>query len=338
MFSLVRGGPRMLYVECTDRERLEAFLIEHARAARFSPELEGDSAFGEEDMLFFVGHGMGRYEHIILVRAPLEETLITMIREGVTDCISNICPSPGMILVRLMGKMEPVVDQLRKEYDAASITPGFFMGCAVLPSTAVFFTKTPLNRSITVEELHSEGLLIDRDQKELLAELRSRDIEFLNTSLQGQKWTNAEIRIYDIYERYFLHYRRLVCVIRGLELGVIVEEGWGKDQAMVLMSVPVYKVRLYTPHSQGELKRICLGLEFDDQGKRLADIDVLENGKRMSWTDFRKKRKGRQGASNIESRMAFAKEVRRSILQQLPARERETVSRLEEELGEQEDT
>lgn len=69
---------------------------------------------------------------------------------------------------------------------------------------------------------------------------------------------------------------------QGLQIGVVLAEKWGKDQAMVLVSVPIYLVNIFTPMEVDEIKKIAMGLEYDDMGQRFADFDLFFRDKKVT--------------------------------------------------------
>lgn len=122
-------------------------------------------------------------------------------------------------------------------------------------------------------------------------------------------WRALEIRIYDIYNRYDIHRRRLINVLEDLDIGLIVGEGWSRDYVRVLMALDVYSIKVYTFLEPQELKKRLVGLEWDNFGNRLADYDLFEGRKKVSWGQTRGDRK--------ESREVFSARCRDELLAQL---------------------
>jgi hypothetical protein len=93
-------------------------------------------------------------------------------------------------------------------------------------------------------------------------------------------------------DQFNLHYNRLITVLQGLDTGIIVGEAWVPEFTIALRKSEVYQVRLLTPISAQEVKRIALSLEYDDDGRRVVDFDVYFKKKKLSWSSELKQFKG----------------------------------------------
>jgi hypothetical protein len=110
-------------------------------------------------------------------------------------------------------------------------------------------------------------------------------VRFITHSLDRKEWYELRINIYDASAKYEEHYQRLVLVLSDLNIGMILGESWTRDHALALFSVLAYQVRLFTLSEPTAVKRILMGLEADDRGKRFVDMDLYYRNRKISRTD-----------------------------------------------------
>ena len=322
LFSLVRTTARVIYLKCVDVRPVEDFLHARVEAHSFDPGLD-QRGFDERSTLVFLERERPR-ERLVLVQETPEEVLAELINGGMASLICRADLAPGTLLMRLTGKIERALKKIKEEFGAREIIPDFLLPLSERNETALFFTKRPLNQSLGLDELYPLGLMIPGERNELFPLLRDRAQIYLEEALEGQKWTEAEVRIYDIYGHYDVQVKRFLVAFRDLGLGIVVEEGWGKDYPLAMMAIPIYRLRIFTPLPMGEIKRLAMGLEFHPDGTRLADIDVFENGERLNWSDF-------QGRGNLSTRQGLISHLRRELHSRLSEKALEEVLALEDE-------
>ena len=330
MLSLVRGGPKILMIETTRSDpRLEERLNRSGTLSDTDPAAAVDLA-GEEATLVFLflsGEGQGQLK-VLSTPEPPETVLCDLINQHLTDLVDHVTTAPGMVVMRLLGNLDQAIDRIREDLQGEPSQRGWGsrLRCAVETGTVVYFTTQPLNRPLTPEDFHPEALIVHQPYSTVLTHLRGKAMDYLALAMGTPDWNDMEVRIYDAEDRYDLHYRRLKTAVEGLDLGVVLGEGWGKDQAMLLMSVPVYRVRLFTPLPPEEIKKVALALEYREDGSRCVDLDVFAKGKKVPWTGDRK-------ADRASSRNGLALEYRRDLFGRLSPETRERAAALEEELA-----
>jgi hypothetical protein len=111
-------------------------------------------------------------------------------------------------------------------------------------------------------------------------------MDLFNESIGRRDWTEMEIRIYDTYEHYSPHIERLRTVLRSLQIGLNLGEGWGKDHARILMPIQVYRLRILTFVEPEEIKKTLVALEHTQEGTRFVDMDLFVKGRKVSWTSL----------------------------------------------------
>lgn len=185
-----------------------------------------------------------------------------------------------LILMRVPDKIEEGLRLIAEKYggEIMDIRTAFDEGEA--GDTIIGLTRKKLNSPIGPEDIEG-AVLIRRDFLEVYREL-SLDAPLLLLKLMPE-WKEITIKIYDTSKRYEENVERLMMVIEDLDLGFIVGEGWDWDYPRPLMRIPVYKLKLLTWEKPERVKFLLKGLEYHGY-KRLCDIDVFVEGKKIHWT------------------------------------------------------
>jgi hypothetical protein len=126
-------------------------------------------------------------------------------------------------------------------------------------------------------------------------------------------------------DQFDLHYKRLITVLQGLDVGVVAGEDWITEYTVALRKSEVYQIRLLTPLSPREIKRIALALEYDIDGRRVADFDVYVNKKKIGWATEREMNKG-------YARADIGVLHRRRLMSSLPAEAKAVLMKLDGEI------
>jgi hypothetical protein len=98
-------------------------------------------------------------------------------------------------------------------------------------------------------------------------------------------------------------------VLNELDCGLILGESWGRDAALAFHSVGVYQIRLFTYLEPLEIKRITLGLEYDNDGNRIVDYDLFKKRKKLSWSQVRSKEYKKRDDLGFYYRKELVKEL-----------------------------
>ncbi len=117
-------------------------------------------------------------------------------------------------------------------------------------------------------------------------------------------------------------------VIEDLDLGFVVGEGWDWDYPRPFMRVPVYRLKLLTwEDPPARVKFLLKGIEYLGY-RRLCDIDVFLEGKKVSWTSL-----GGEFDSKFELAKAAREELERNLSRDVLERLREIEEKLVKESG-----
>jgi hypothetical protein len=306
-------------------------LTEYLKNISFKPSsnlTEFYDQAGEGDTLVIL-ETFGKSDHaeaaIYQTRKPAAVILGDIINRGFSDAIDKVKVTPPNIVMRLLGNMDAAIDQIAKDFKARETTKTELLSNFDESAALVYFTNEPLNKIVQVFLFHDRALLIDKPYGQLLAFLRARAQEYLNISLGKPDWNEIEITIFDAMDQFNLHYQRLITVLQGLDVGVMVGEDWVPEYTVALRKSEVYQIRLLTPLSPREIKRIALALEYDLDGRRLADFDVYANKKKIGW------------ATEKELNRGYARDDigvlhRRRLMSSLPAEAKAVLLKLDEKI------
>lgn len=284
MLSIVRGGPRIMFMRGVE----DGF--EKALSGKFTfheyPVLEDAyNNAGEGQSMILLGRpGRGMKRRFLVVDSLSDEILAFLLNRKNAPVPKYVLMMPRTLLFRIFGEKERVINQIAADYGAKKGKFGSLLRPSRRGSIAVCFTASPLNRPLSFENIMDDILHIQGIPYEsLFNSLRSRALWYFSEGLENRQWNDLEIRIYDSWGYFMEHYERLRTVLESLEAGMVLGEGWGKDYAHILMTVKIYRLRLFTFLPPKAVKEILMGLEYSADGTRLADLDLYMGRDKISW-------------------------------------------------------
>lgn len=293
MISLVRKSTKYLIIETHDLKKMDNYLLKNLNALK-SNFYTVSAKSNEDYTALYLTDDITKpsiindVSYIYLVSSDLDSILCKIINEKTYNLIKKVKMAPRFIIFRTFGDINKIIYSILKDYDGklsgiVETAYNLDLNCSVIA-----FTDKPLNRNLELDDFYEKCLQIDYNAKSLYRNLKMNALRYLNEGLANKNWYEIEIRIYDIYNAYHFHYRRLMHVIEHLELGIVLGESWSKDYPFVLMSVGVYSLRFFTFYEPSYIKSILMGLEHTNDDIRLCDIDVYYNRKKLSWREFYK--------------------------------------------------
>ncbi len=295
MISLVRKSTKYLIIETNNLKELDKYLLENFDALKSN--IHTVSAKSNEDYTaIYLTEDIAKPSIIddvsclYLIAMDLDSILCKVINERTYNIIKSVKMAPRFIIFRTFGDKNKIIYSILKDYEGkiSSIIETSFnldLDCSVIA-----FTEKPLNINLGLNDFYEKCLQIDYNTKSLYRNLKMNALRYLNEGLANKNWYELEIRIYDIYNAYPFHYRRLMHVIEHLELGIVLGEAWSKDYPFILMPVGVYSLKFFTFYDPSYIKSIMIGLEHTNDDIRLCDIDIYYNRKKLSWRDLAKDR------------------------------------------------
>ena len=241
----------------------------------FTKKIEPKLSFEYED-----------FEYIVMINEYSEELLIKLFQNKEILKIENIRATPRMIVMRTTGDHEKYIQTVNKDIGGEMISAeNMFEGYG--SGTMILFTEKRISGPLGLGDMNHQAIYATQQYKELSKFLNNHRVKYINASIDNKDWSELVIKIYDSYERYNLHYKRLAMILNELDCGLILGESWGRDAALAFLSVGVYQVRLFTYLEPLEIKKIALGLEYDSHGDRIVDYDLFTKRKKYSWTQVR---------------------------------------------------
>ncbi|ASJ10864.1 hypothetical protein A3L12_05890 [Thermococcus sp. P6] len=254
-----------------------------------------------------------------LLRCHTPAVLSTVVNKRLP--VEKVHVESTLIFMRIPERLEEGLQFLVKKYggEIMDIRSAFDEG--EVGDTIIGVTRKKLSSPIGPEDIE-RAVLIHRDFLEVYREL-TIDVPLLLLKLMPG-WKEITIKIYDTNKRYEENVERLMMVIEDLDLGFVVGEGWGWDYPRPFMRVPIYRLRLLTWEDPVRLKFLLKGIEYLEY-RRLCDIDVFLEGKKISWTslgDFN---------SKFELARAAREELEKNLSENVLERLREIEAKLVEE-------
>lgn len=331
MISILRSGPKLIVFGSTKVEDLTAFLKENLSG--MVTDLNSALEIAEEDntVVFITGPGkkvavLNDIKSIVLIPKPSDYVFSSLITLGGASLIADSHTAPGNLIMRTIGDFDKIAEAIENTYGGKTMP---LLGCLDRGNSSqaiLSFTEKPLNKKLSLSDLKHCHMLIDMDANRLYKRMRSQALRFLNEGLVGVNWNDVQIRIYDRYSKYKLHYDRLSLILDNLEIGLILGETWSKDYPRFLLSVLVYQVRLFTLLDPVEIKRILLGLEYLDDGTRIVDLDLIWKGQKVDWPQAIEKN------TSGYDRKDLAIVYRKQMLDKLDPEDKDKLSMLEEQI------
>ncbi|MCQ1530560.1 hypothetical protein [Lutispora saccharofermentans] len=329
MISLVRKSTKYLIIETYDLAAMEDYLITSLKA--FKDNIYTVSAKTNEDYtVIYITDDINKpsviseESPVYMLPQDLDHILCRIVNEKNNHLIKSLKLAPRLLIFRYFGNISKIIYSILKDYEGEirDLKETFFN--LDLPSSVITFTDKPLINNLGLDDLCEKCIVIGHPTKGLYRNLKVNALRYLNEGLENKNWYEVEIRIYDIYNAYHLHYRRLMHVLENLELGLVLGESWSKDYAVLLMSVGVYSIRFFTLYEPKHIKKILLGLEISSDNTRICDYDVYHGRKKISWIDFAQNRK--------EVRTDVAKRCREELFKMLSPSSIEYMKNIEKEI------
>lgn len=330
MLSLVRGGPKVLLFQSGNIQELRNYFIQVKGACVYSFNDAFEKA-GEDHTIMFIMDKITDVvelnkasDAIVLAEEP-DVILCNLLNDKVGHLVDKSRIAMRLIILRAMGDMERVIEEISKDYKCIEGDIIDIINSYNEKGTAVAITDKPIHRTISFKsDAYKKALFVEERYRPLMRGLRSNALKYLNSGLGNKDWYDLEIRIYDKYGAYKLHYERLLSIIEWLEFGIILGESWGKDYPKAMMSVEIYRVRLFSYYEPKYIKKILLGLEFLDDGTRIVDYDLYFNRKKLNWFEAADK--------NVKLRHLMGIKSRKEILSKLSEKEVAKLHEMEDKI------
>lgn len=331
MLSTIRSGPQTLIINTASPDALCDYF------KRYNP-LHGtfkevfDSSREDQSVVILTDRDLGQAipfmegHRALALPMEMEHLLCGLIADGQHIHIRQLRMAARLILIRGMGDLELCLKAVGEDYPGETGDIQELMNRATDQGAVVAFTAKPLHRTCGFDELYGRAHCIPGPYGATYRQLRAQALKYLNAGIGNRDWVDLEIRIFDRVSAYNLHYQRLLQMIEALELGLVVGESWSKDSPRFMMTVDVYRVRLMTFLDAAEIKRYLVGLEYLEDGMRIADQDVYLNRKKLYWNEVAK--------GYAQSREALGRLYRNRILERLSVEEKGDFLALEAEIRE----
>ncbi len=268
---------------------------------------EGLDRSGEDSVLCLIrdpsepapGPGPGELS-AILVQQEIGAFLARIISDAVLKHLqTDLTPGPASVILRCAGDPAALLHRLEREFAARVESWTGALQTGTQGDTILGLTTRPVSAALHEADLAGPCLLIPMPGHTLQQRLRSEAILYITENLEDHSWRELRISIFDSTGNHLLNYERLLCAIRDLETGMILAEQWTHDNAFTLMAVPTFEIRFFTFEPIRDIKRVLMGLEYDDDGTRLVDLDLFAQNRKIPWVQAAR---GRDDATDQDTR------------------------------------
>lgn len=334
MFSIVRRGPKSLIIESNNVDEVKRYFRQELGAATKCDITSAFQAANEEYTIIFIVQKAAKIVKsnecmdILILQDEPDVILCKVLNNDIKNYITYSRIAPRIIFMRVFGELNKIIDKIKedneyeKKYEKNNIIN--LLENYNDEGTIVAFTEKPLRRRVNMTDINENALYIRENYSSLIKTMRAHALRYLNAGLDNKDWYEIEIKIYDRYGAYELHYDRLLKILEGLELGVILGESWTKDYPRMFMAVGVYRVRFFTFYDPKYIKKILVGSEFLEDGMRIVDYDVYYNRKKINWTDVIE--------DNLRSKNLLSEKYRKEILDKIQKSDLNDIKSLEREI------
>ncbi|WP_457753898.1 hypothetical protein [Thermococcus sp.] len=302
---LLRFGPSLVFVRGEELDELELFIENFFDAERMSVNDALKESWEFETIVVpTLSEEWRTYienpnQEAFLVRMRCDSVLKELFNSKAP--VERINLGPHIILFRVPKGVENAETLLASRYNGEPVTLIEGIEKGEERDTLLVLTEKKLNTPIGLEDIKA-SLLFKKDFVRFYKTL-SIDLPVIMHKILPEGWNEITIRLYDNMKRYEENIERLLLVLEDLDLGYAVSEGWDWDYPRPFMRIRVYKIKLITWEDPLRIKFLLKGLEYKGY-KRLADIDVFVEGKKLHWIDVAKK---------YESKFELAKAAREEL-------------------------
>lgn len=330
MFSIIRTGPKFLILESQHSDQLIDYFKYKFKANKKEDFLNAFQEAGEEHTIIFIVKKANEIVKcsecmdILIINEDPDVILCAAMNNKIKEFISFSRIAPRVIVMRTFGDIEKIINKVREDYKCIEGSLIELLDNSNEKGTIIAFAKNPINKLMTISDFYEKALCIEEKYSKLFKDMRMHALRYLNEGLGNKDWYEIEIKIYDRYSAYDLHYERLIKVLESLEMGIILGESWSKDYPRLFMAVGVYRVRFFTFYNPNYIKKMLVGLEYLDDGTRIVDYDIFYNRKKINWADV--------SEDNIRSKNLLGKKYRKEIFSKLEEKQIKDILNLESEI------
>lgn len=228
----------------------------------------------------------GDMDYIVVIHDDLETLLVNLLQKQNSYDIDDVRLTPNLLIMRTTGDVNAYISAVKKDLECQEVSTSDVLENHS-SGTVVYFSDQSITAPVLCDDIHEVGLFVNEHTSLVIKQLNRNRVRYVNASVGNKEWTALTIKIYDSYEEYELHYKRLVMVLNELDSGLILGESWGKDAALAFHSVDVYQIKLFTYLEPNDIKSILLGLEYNQKGHRIVDYDLFKKRRKVDWTKAR---------------------------------------------------
>lgn len=330
MLSIVRTGPKFLMLESQYSKEIIEYFMEKFKCDRKNDFLSAFQEAGEENTIIFIVKKAQEVVKcsecidILVINEYPDVILCSALNSNIKEFINFARIAPRVIVMRVFGDIEKVIEKVKEDYKFTEGTFIDLLDSANEKGTILAFAEKPINKLMSITDFYEKAVYIEEKYSKIYKDVRVHALRYLNEGLNNKDWYEMEIKIYDRYSAYDLHYERLVRVLESLEIGIILGESWAKDYPRMFMSVGVYRVRFFTFYEPKYIKKILVGLEYLEDGTRIVDYDLFNNRKKIDWTHVIE--------DNLRSKNLLGEKYRKEIFSKLEEKEIKDILKLEYEI------
>lgn len=224
----------------------------------------------------------------IHIKINLEDLFVIFFNHQDVFPIVQTRLTPKLMIMKWIGSFYPYFEAVLEDlHGKIEDSEDFFDHYA--RGTLIAFTQEHLSQPVPFDRIEKHVIYSEMDTFHIMDQLQSNYLKYINIGVEKKDWYELEIKIYDAYEAYELHYERLIFILQKLNYGIILGESWGTDQANLFFKVGIYRIRFFTFLNPLEIKSCLLALEYINETTRIVDLDLFYKRKKIHWDELRSK-------------------------------------------------
>jgi hypothetical protein len=336
MMQLFKNCPSILIIYTKDFGQLmknfkETFTLVGESSLKLNAEHKIKSVFNlskENQTIVIITEKLRDFVNVsdikeaMIIDEKLNNILVELINYPfLTKSIEKIRKGPDLITMKNYGDIEKFFESIKNDLKAHE---GKTFDLLELNNkgTIITFTNYNISNHLSVNALYRKSLYTNYSKEEVINRIGNNGIKYINDSISKKGWNEYKIKIYDTYDQYNYHYTRLLYIIDLVNLGLVLNEGWGQDAGTLFKHVPVYELYLYTPMKPERVKEILVGSEYLETGERIVDLDLFYKKKKIKWSVLK--------TEDVYQKEAIGIKYRKELLSDFSQQEIEELKKIEE--------
>ncbi|MHB1393883.1 MAG: hypothetical protein ACYCYE_12580 [Clostridia bacterium] len=191
MFSLVRGGPKILIFESSRIQELSDYLIQEKKADSYDFDAAFEKAGEDYTIIFIIDKitdvvDLRQIKDALIIMEEPDAVLCNLLNDKMNHLITRARIATRIIILRAMGDLERVVREISEDYKCIEGNLIEVLNTCDEKGTILAITDKPIHRTMSVNDMYKKALFVEERYRPLLRNLRSHALKYLNSGLANK--------------------------------------------------------------------------------------------------------------------------------------------------------